>query len=76
MCIYNIYIFFILLTFYIFIAESFSKKEYFTGAIEKLESMPSALEIIGAPPLKIHTLRLLNKYNHVDKSTAQVCPIQ
>ncbi|XP_073486658.1 cytochrome c oxidase assembly factor 1 homolog isoform X2 [Aquarana catesbeiana] len=59
-------------TMYYMIQKSFSKKEYFTGAIEKLESKPSALEIIGAPPLKVHTLRLMDKYNHVDKSTAQI----
>ncbi|XP_018424561.1 PREDICTED: cytochrome c oxidase assembly factor 1 homolog [Nanorana parkeri] len=59
-------------TMYYLIQKSFTKKEYFTEAIEKLESQPSALEIIGAPPLKVHHLKLMDKYNHVDKSTAQI----
>lgn len=57
---------------YFFITESFAKKDYYTRAIEKLESQPSALEVIGAPPLKVHFLKLADKYNHVDESTAKV----
>ncbi|KAM5158365.1 cytochrome c oxidase assembly factor 1 homolog isoform 2-T2 [Mantella aurantiaca] len=60
------------ITMYYLIQKSFSQKEYYTEAIEKLQSQPSALEIIGAPPLKVHSLRLTDKYNYVDKSTAQI----
>ncbi|KAM9308223.1 cytochrome c oxidase assembly factor 1 homolog [Gastrophryne carolinensis] len=59
-------------TMYYLIQKSFAKKEYYTAAVEKLESQPSALKIIGAPPLKVHFLNLMDKYNHVDKSSAQI----
>ncbi|XP_072268256.1 cytochrome c oxidase assembly factor 1 homolog [Pyxicephalus adspersus] len=57
---------------YYMIQKSFSKKEYYTKAIEMLESQSSALETIGAPPLKVHFLNLADKSNHVDKSSAKV----
>ncbi|XP_068092459.1 cytochrome c oxidase assembly factor 1 homolog [Hyperolius riggenbachi] len=59
-------------TMYYLIQKSFTKKDYYTGALEKLESQPSALETIGAPPLKVHHLSLMDQYNHVDKSAAQI----
>ncbi|XP_063778527.1 cytochrome c oxidase assembly factor 1 homolog isoform X1 [Pseudophryne corroboree] len=56
---------------YYLIQKSFASKEYYLAALEKLESQSKVLEMIGAPPLKVHYLRLLDKYNHVDQSTAQ-----
>ncbi|XP_063778534.1 cytochrome c oxidase assembly factor 1 homolog isoform X2 [Pseudophryne corroboree] len=57
---------------YYLIQKSFASKEYYLAALEKLESQSKVLEMIGAPPLKVHYLRLLDKYNHVDQSTAQI----
>ncbi|XP_075068628.1 cytochrome c oxidase assembly factor 1 homolog [Mixophyes fleayi] len=57
---------------YYLIQKSFASKEYYLAALEKLESESKVLDMIGAPPLKVHYLRLLDKYNHVDQSTAQI----
>ncbi|XP_063308196.1 cytochrome c oxidase assembly factor 1 homolog [Pelobates fuscus] len=57
---------------YYFMQKTFAKKEYYLSAIEKLNSKTEALELLGAPPLKIHFLRLTDKYNHVNPSAAQI----
>ncbi|KAM8967051.1 cytochrome c oxidase assembly factor 1 homolog [Pelodytes ibericus] len=57
---------------YYFMQKTFEKKEYYLSAIEKLNSQTEALEVLGAPPLKVHFLRLTDKHNHVDPSTAQI----
>ncbi|KAM4027773.1 cytochrome c oxidase assembly factor 1 homolog isoform 1-T5 [Anomaloglossus baeobatrachus] len=57
---------------YYLIQKSFSQKEYYLDALQKLQSHSSVLERLGAPPLKVHNLRLTDRYNHVDKTTAQI----
>ncbi|CAI9593156.1 unnamed protein product, partial [Staurois parvus] len=57
---------------YYLLLQSFRKKNFFTEAIEKLESQPSALEILGAPPLKVHNLKLLDEHNRVAVSSARI----
>ncbi|KAG9475935.1 hypothetical protein GDO78_002810 [Eleutherodactylus coqui] len=57
---------------YFLIQKSFSQRDYYLRALQKLESQSDVLEMLGAPPLKVHNLRLLDKYNRVDKTTAQV----
>ncbi|CAJ0932069.1 unnamed protein product, partial [Ranitomeya imitator] len=54
------------------ISESFAQKEYYLDALQKLQSQSNVLEMLGAPPLKVHNLRLTDRYNHVDKTTAQI----
>ncbi|KAG8572601.1 hypothetical protein GDO81_012100 [Engystomops pustulosus] len=57
---------------YYLIQKSFAQKEYYLDALEKLESQSNVLEMLGAPPLKVHNLRLTDRYNRVDKTTAQI----
>uniref|UniRef100_A0A8C5MGH9 Cytochrome c oxidase assembly factor 1 n=1 Tax=Leptobrachium leishanense TaxID=445787 RepID=A0A8C5MGH9_9ANUR len=57
---------------YYFMQKTFAKKEYYMSAIEKLNSKADALDVLGAPPLKIHYLRLTDKYNLVNPSAAQI----
>ncbi|KAE8597063.1 hypothetical protein XENTR_v10016336 [Xenopus tropicalis] len=57
---------------YYYMQKTFAKKEYYLSALEKLNSHSEALEILGAPPLKVYNLRLTDKNNHVDQSTAQI----
>ncbi|XP_066440865.1 cytochrome c oxidase assembly factor 1 homolog [Eleutherodactylus coqui] len=57
---------------YFLIQKSFSQRDYYLRALQKLESQSDVLEMLGAPPLKVHNLRLLDKYNRVDKTTAQI----
>ncbi|XP_073406136.1 cytochrome c oxidase assembly factor 1 homolog [Dendrobates tinctorius] len=57
---------------YYLIQKSFAKKEYYLDALQKLQSQSNVLEMLGAPPLKVHNLRLTDRYNHVDKTTAQI----
>ncbi|KAM4706163.1 cytochrome c oxidase assembly factor 1 homolog [Rhinophrynus dorsalis] len=57
---------------YYFMQKTFAKKEYYLAALEKLNSQSQALEILGAPPLKVHYLRLTDQMNRVNQSTAQI----
>ncbi|CAN2389614.1 Cytochrome oxidase complex assembly protein 1, partial [Pristimantis euphronides] len=57
---------------YYFIQKSFAQREYYLSALQKLESQSNVLALMGAPPLKIHNLRLMDRYNRVDKTTAQI----
>ncbi|XP_069586284.1 cytochrome c oxidase assembly factor 1 homolog [Ranitomeya imitator] len=57
---------------YYLIQKSFAQKEYYLDALQKLQSQSNVLEMLGAPPLKVHNLRLTDRYNHVDKTTAQI----
>ncbi|XP_075683172.1 cytochrome c oxidase assembly factor 1 homolog isoform X2 [Rhinoderma darwinii] len=57
---------------YYLIQKSFAQKGYYLDALQKLESQSDVLDMLGAPPLKVHNLRLTDKYNHVDKTTAQI----
>ncbi|XP_053323181.1 cytochrome c oxidase assembly factor 1 homolog [Spea bombifrons] len=57
---------------YYFMQKTFASKEYYLSAVEKLKSQTEALEVLGAPPLKVHYLRLTDKHNRVSPTNAQI----
>lgn len=52
--------------------EKFAESDYHRLALQQLETCPRAMETLGAPPLKVHNIRLTDRYNRVDQHTAQV----
>ncbi|XP_078544317.1 cytochrome c oxidase assembly factor 1 homolog isoform X2 [Lissotriton helveticus] len=57
---------------YYYMQKNFARKEYYLSAIDQLGTNSKALEALGAPPLKVHNIRLTDSNNRIDKSTARM----
>ncbi|KAJ8012077.1 hypothetical protein DPEC_G00064940 [Dallia pectoralis] len=59
-------------TMYYLMQKNFSRSDYHSLALEKLKANQSAMDCLGAPPLKIHNIHLSDRYNRVEPYAAQI----
>ncbi|XP_068604939.1 cytochrome c oxidase assembly factor 1 homolog [Brachionichthys hirsutus] len=52
--------------------QTFAESDYHKLALQKLESCPVAMETLGSPPLKVHSIHLTDRSNRVDQRVAQI----
>ncbi|TKS80452.1 Cytochrome c oxidase assembly factor 1 -like protein [Collichthys lucidus] len=59
-------------TMYYLQQKKFTKSDYHRLALQQLEACPVAMNSLGAPPLKVHSIHLTDRHNRVDQRTAQI----
>ncbi|XP_041804269.1 cytochrome c oxidase assembly factor 1 homolog [Chelmon rostratus] len=59
-------------TMYYLQQKTFIKSDYHGLALQKLEACPAAMESLGAPPLKVHNIRLTDRNNVITQHMAQL----
>lgn len=52
--------------------ENFSRSDYHRLALEQLKANQTAMDSLGAPPLKVHNIHLSDRHNRVEPYTAEV----
>ncbi|XP_061111489.1 cytochrome c oxidase assembly factor 1 homolog isoform X1 [Conger conger] len=57
---------------YYLMQKNFARSEYYRLPLERLSDHPVAMEILGAPPLKAHNIRLTDRHNRIDQTSAQI----
>lgn len=57
---------------YYLLQKRFAESDYHRLALQKLEACPVAMEMLGAPPLKVYNIHLTDRNNRVDRRTAQI----
>ncbi|CAB1317454.1 unnamed protein product [Coregonus sp. 'balchen'] len=45
--------------------ENFSRSDHHRLALEQLEANQTAMDILGAPPPKVHNIHLSDRHNHI-----------
>lgn len=50
----------------------FNQSDYYELALQKLEDCPTAMESLGAPPLKVHYINLFDNHNRVEMYKSQI----
>ncbi|KAM8839193.1 cytochrome c oxidase assembly factor 1 homolog [Synchiropus picturatus] len=59
-------------TMYYLQQKTFANADYHRFAIEKLKACTVAMEMLGAPPLKVHNIHLTDAHNRVDPQSARL----
>lgn len=57
---------------YYLMQKNFARSEYYHRALEQLRDNHTAMESLGAPPLQVHNVRLTDRHNRVDKTSAKI----
>ncbi|KAM6919171.1 cytochrome c oxidase assembly factor 1 homolog [Xenentodon cancila] len=59
-------------TMYCLMQKKFAESDYHILAVRQLEDCPLAMDGLGAPPLKVHNIHLLDRSNRIDQHSAQI----
>ncbi|XP_041698097.1 cytochrome c oxidase assembly factor 1 homolog [Coregonus clupeaformis] len=59
-------------TMYYLLQKNFSRSDYHRLALEQLKANQTAMDSLGAPPLKVHNIHLSDRHNRVEPYTAEI----